>query len=211
MAGCAVLQSRAAPLAPGARVTLEEIYARPDFAGSRHRSSVTLKVLLNRLEAWLETLFETAGAQTYSNVTRVLVLVVAVLMAVWVAMRVRGQRRQRARAQATVMSPGLVLEDPRAYLARARALLDSDAREAIRQGLYALLSTMEHRRWARPDRVKTNRELAQELPSRGAPPELSAQVSRMVAWYDGTFYSQHPVERGDAARFIDEVSALEPT
>lgn len=102
-------------------------------------------------------------------------------------------------------------EAPAAHLTRAKALLDSDPREAIRQGLYALLSLLEQQRWARPDRVKTNRELADALPARGAPFELAATVTRMLGWYDGAFYSRAPVTRPEAERFINDVDSLETT
>lgn len=190
-------------------VSLETIYARAEFAGARHRSGVTLKVLLARLQAWVESLFETSGAQTYSNVTRVLVLAAAVMAGVWVVMRLRRRHAQKkAVAGRVVATNALSFDDPTVHLQRARALLEKDAREAIREALYALLSSLEQRRYARPDRVKTNRELANELPHHGAPAALIASVTRMISWYDEAFYSREAVQRSEAARFIDDVSAL---
>ncbi len=197
----------AAPTEP-AQVTLESVYARPEFAGSRHRSGVTLKVLLARVQAWVESLFETSGAQAYSNVTRVLVLLAAVLAAVWVAMRLRGRRAKAVQQRAPRATHALVLDAPSVHLQRARALLETDARESIREALFALLSSLEQRRYARPDRVKTNRELANELPDHQAPAALVVSVTRMLTWYDEAFYSREPVPRSEAARFIEAVSAL---
>ena len=81
-------------------------------------------------------------------------------------------------------------------------------REAIREGLLALLSSLEAKRLARPDRVKTNRELVGELPGRGASAQLTGEVERLVRWYDRAFYSLEPVPPEDAARFVDEVERL---
>ncbi len=199
-------------LRPVETVTLNEIFARPEFAASRHRTGATLKVLLSRLEAWLESLFETSGAQTYSNVTRIVVLVLALLVAVAAVLRFRARRRRTSRpGQPTPLTAlPMALESPSVHLGRAKALLDTDPREAIRHGLYGLLSMLEQRRWARPDRVKTNRELATELPASGAPSTVATSVARMLAWYDSAFYSKQPVSRPEAQHFIDQIHALEP-
>jgi hypothetical protein len=93
-------------------------------------------------------------------------------------------------------------------LQRARGALASNTREAIRQGLLALLSTLEERQLARPGRVKTNRELAAELPGRGAPPPLVQEVERLVRWYDRIFYSLSPVPPHEAASFVADVERL---
>lgn len=193
---------------PAIAVPLSDVYARPEFAASRHRTRVTLKVLLSRLQTWLESLFETSGAQTYSNVTRIAVLVVALLVAGWAGLRLRSRRRSASPGQGPTDPSPLQLEAPTAHLTRAKRLLDSDPREAIRQGLYGLLSLLEQRRWARPDRVKTNRELSSELPTRGAPQDLAATVTSMLGWYDVAFYSRAPVTRPDAERFINDVDSL---
>jgi hypothetical protein len=206
-AACALLDSAGTALPQ--QVPLDEVLARPEFSGSRHRSGVTLKVLLSRLQAWVESLFETSGAATYSNVTRVVVLALAVLVAGWAMARAR-QRSKRLPQRSSLGPEELSLQDPREHLAQANALLDTDAREAIRQGLYALLSTLERRSWARPDRVKTNRELAAELHERGAPEELSATVTRMLEWYDRAFYSKAAVTRSEASQFIEAVGAIAP-
>ena len=102
-----------------------------------------------------------------------------------------------------------MLQAPEAHLARARAALDTDAREALREALLALLSALERRRLSRPDRVRTNRELARELPARGAPPAVAAEVARLVEWYDARFYSLAPVAAAEARRFVEAVAALE--
>ena len=103
----------------------------------------------------------------------------------------------------------LELDAPREHLQRAREALASSPREAIRQGLLALLSTLEERQLARPDRVKTNRELAAELPGRGAPAPLVHEVERLVRWYDRTFYSLSPVPPDEAATFVADVERLQ--
>ncbi|MFP2933600.1 DUF4129 domain-containing protein, partial [Pyxidicoccus sp. 3LG] len=70
---------------------------------------------------------------------------------------------------------------------------------------------LEQRRLARPDRVKTNRELAAELPARGSPAPVVSEVERLVGWYDRAFYSLAPVPEDEAARFVTAVEHLNGT
>ena len=203
---CALL-AQPAP-APVDRAALEAVYQRLGFEHARDRNSGALQALLAQLRAWLESLFETSGAQTYSNVTRAVVLFLAVLAGLALALRFAARRRAKAAASPQHRAAPLVLDAPAAHLARARAALANDPRGAIREGLLALLSHLERARLARPDRVKTNRELARELPARGAPPALSETVARLVGWYDLAFYSLEPVPPDAARRFVDEVTDL---
>jgi hypothetical protein len=101
-----------------------------------------------------------------------------------------------------------MLDSPPEHLARARAALTTAPREAIRQGLFALLSSLEDARLARPDRVRTNRELVRELPSRGADATLVAKIDPLMRWYDGAFYSLDEVPKDGAVRFVDDVEKL---
>ncbi|MEW6433689.1 MAG: DUF4129 domain-containing protein [Myxococcota bacterium] len=207
-AACELLARPAGPTAD--RAALQAVYQRPGFERARERNSGALQALLAQLEAWLERLFETSGAETYSNVTRVVVLFLAALVGLFAALRFASRRRAAAAAAtagASTPAP-LVLDSPAAHLERARAALAADPRAAIREGLLALLSHLERERLARPDRVKTNQELARELPGRGASPALAEAVARLVGWYDLAFYSLEPVAEDAARRFIDEVAGL---
>ncbi len=206
-AACRLLASPAVtgPADVAAGPALADVYGRPEFVNARHRGGVTLKVLLARFLAWLESLFETAGAQTYSNITRVLVLIAAALVAAWFGLRVRSRRLAKQRLPRTEAGPAALL-DPTLHWQRARARLAEDPREAIREGLSALLATLEQRRLARPERVRTNREVADELPARGASLEVTAQVSALLSWYDRVFYSQSAVSAVDAAEFLNKVA-----
>ena len=174
------------------RPQLEEIYQRPEFARARLRNQGTLAQLWRRLVDWFNSFFGSRGAES------------------WAVLRLLSRRgRDHAIAPPVASSAlALALEDPAAHLRRARAQLASDPRGALREGLLGLLSLLERRRFARPDRVKTNRELARELPGRGAPAELTARVERLLGGYDQTFYSLEPVATADAARFLDEVERL---
>ena len=100
----------------------------------------------------------------------------------------------------------LVLSDP--TVSRNHLAVLSDPRAAIREALLSLLSSLERKRYARPDRVKTNRELAAELPARGAPTELVTAVAPLFAWFDRSFYSLEAIAPEDARRFLDDVSRL---
>ncbi len=192
------------------RAQLEEIYQRPEFARARQRNQGTIEQLIRRLRAWLGSFFESHSAETYSVVTRFLVLLAASLVGGWAVLRFLSSRQRQAATKTTTAShtAAPVLEDAAAHLKRARAVLATDSRAALREGLLALLSMLERQRLARPDRVKTNRELARELSMRGAAPELAKTVAQLMGWYDRAFYSLETVAVVDAARFLDDVERL---
>jgi hypothetical protein len=209
---CALQDAAAlpAPLPEGSRDRLQAILDRPEFAQARRRTSDLLQRLLRELEDWMDGFFQSRGAQSFAVATRAVMLGLALAVLLWGVLRLRRWRRPPVTAPGTAAggaSP-LELDSPREHLQRARAALVPDPREAIRQGLLALLSTLEERRLARPDRVKTNRELAAELPTRGAPAALVQEVERLTRWYDQTFYSLAPVPAEEAARFVDDVERL---
>jgi hypothetical protein len=189
---------------------LLDIFSRERFSRARQSSSGAWQALIDRLLAWFNSFFESSGAQSFSQVTRFLVLTLAAVLAVIGVLRLFGRwpGRQRTSAEEAISPTALVLELPGTHLARARAALGKDPREAIRQGLFALLSALEDRRLARPDRVRTNAELVRELPVRGAQAALVAQVGPLVGWYDRAFYSLEPVPLDGATRFVDDVGKL---
>jgi len=205
-AACALLAQPAG--AEVDRAALEAVYQRPGFERARDRNAGALQALLAQLRAWIERLFETTGAQTYSNVTRVVVLFIAALAGLTLALRFAARRRRQGAVAQSGRAAPLILDSPAVHLGRARAVLGAAPREAMREALLALLSHLERERLARPDRVKTNRELARELAVRGAPPALAAAVARWVDWYDLAYYSLEPVAPDAAARFVEEIAAL---
>jgi hypothetical protein len=189
---------------------LQEILSRPEFAHARERQGDVLQRLMRELTALLEKLLQTREAQSFATGTRTLVLALGFAVVVFAVLRLRHWRRGPVRRGGDA-EPGpaaLELDSPGEHLARARAALGARPREAIREGLLALLSSLEAKRLARPDRVKTNRELVGELPGRGASAQLTGEVERLVRWYDRAFYSLEPVPPEDAARFVDEVERL---
>ncbi len=190
------------------RAKLEEIYQRPQFERARRRNDGGLQRLWRNFVTWFERAFGSRGAETYSVVARFLVLLAAALVALWAVLKMLGRKRASPMLTPRPGTAPLVLDDPTTHLGRGRALLGSDPRAALREGLLALLSTLERRKLARPDRVKTNKELAGELPGRGAAAPLTARVEQLVAWYDRTFYSLEPVGTQDAARFLDDIERL---
>ncbi len=202
-------------LASPDRSRLEAILQREEFSGASRRQGNALEAFLRRFAEALERMFGTSGSERFASASRVLVLTLALAALVGGVARVLTLRRARRSARAgaeDAATKGLGSVDlahPDVHRERARRALETDPRSAIREGLLALISALERRRWARPDRVKTNRELALELPGRGAPLELSADVTRVVDWYDRTFYSLEPVAAEEAQRFLDRVFALE--
>ncbi len=183
---------------------LAAIYERPEFRNARASQASDL---LKRLQRWLETVFETSEAETYSNLTRVLVLLLAAFVVIAVSVRFVG-RRVRAKTMGNVQASSTALElaDPSVHLARAKALLGTDARAGAREGLLAMLAALERKRLARPDRVKTNRELTKELPQRGAPPELVEAVSAQLSWFDRAWYSLEPIDTSSATAFLERAT-----
>ncbi|MFP2957876.1 hypothetical protein ACLEPN_08605 [Myxococcus sp. 1LA] len=193
---------------------LEAILDRPEFARARQRHGDALKRLMREVTAWLESLFESREAQGFAVATRAVMLGLALALILWGVLRLsarRGRKMIQGSAAATPDAAPLVLDSPAEHLRRARAALHGDAREAIREGLLSLLSALEEQRLARPDRVRTNRELAAELPGRGASASLVREVERLMGWYDRTFYSLAPVATEEAARFVTEVETLNGT
>lgn len=187
---------------------LSAIYADPEFAHARERNSGALEALMRRLYRFLADLFETKEASGFAEWTRVVVLAVALCVGALGLVRWRlavAKKKTKASPRLTAAA-ALELDDPALHLERARLSLATRPRHAIREALFALLSSLERRRLARPDRVKTNRELHAELPSRGAPPDLVQSVGELLRWYDDTFYSLTEVPTAEAARFIDAVS-----
>src|SRR5262249_23020076 len=140
------------------------------------------------LRAFLESFFETREMRGFAHGTRFLVLVLALVVLAfglwrWVGRRSPAAARAR-RDRLSAPQDALLLDSPSEHLGRAQGLLATSPREAIREGLLALLSALERKRLAQPDRVKTNRELARELPLRGAPGPLSSEVRGLLEWYD---------------------------
>ncbi len=203
---CALEQQaeKTASSAPS-RDALRELYARPMFLKAHSGQAADL---LKRLKAWLETVFETSEAETYSNLTRVFVLLLAAFVVVATVARLAGRRLTKRTKPVAAERRELALADPSEHLARARSLSVSDPRAAAREGLLAILAALERQRLARPDRVKTNRELARELPERGAPPELVAAVSTQLSWFDRAWYSLEPLDAARVNAFLDEAAAL---
>lgn len=201
------------PPPPSTPERLRAILDRPEFAHARQRNNDLLQRLLREFEAWMDGFFQSRGAQGFAVGTRALILGLAVAVVLWGVLRLRLRRVGVAKtaARTPAQAEPLKLDSPGEHLQRARGALGSDAREAIREGLLSLLSALEQRRLARPDRVKTNRELASELPGRGAPDTLVREVERLVRWYDRAFYSLEPVPSEEAARFVEDVERLQGT
>lgn len=200
-----------AALRAGDREHLDEILSRPEFSQARGADLDGLQRLVAWLVAWVEALFETRGALGFVRWTRVLVLALAIAVALGVGLRLAGalrRRGERKRLGEVPREERLELEAPSVHLQRGGAMVEADPRGAIREGLFALLGVLERRSLARPGRVRTNREVAEEVAQRGAAPELSEQVRGLLGWYDRTYYSLERPAAPDARRFLDDVGQL---
>lgn len=184
------------------RPSLDDIYARPGFERARQRGSGALNAWITQVLQWLKGLFEARGAESFSNLTRVVVLGVALVTALVVAVRVR-RRGQAAAQRGRDVDPGAgPLHDPAAHLSKARALVDAAPREALREGWLATLASLERERWARPERTRTNREVAQDVVTRGAPAAIAATVTELVERFDLAWYSLAPPEPSAVREFL---------
>lgn len=193
----------------GDAAKLKEILDRPEFSRARDRNPQAVYQWLRSAMEWLEELLGQKPAQAFASGVRLLVLLLAIAVAALVTVRLFRRRwpSKDTRLNVPAAEP-LVLLDPALHVQRARQKAPAEPREALREGLLALLSELERRKLARPDRVKTNRELAKELPARGAEPELSARVTELLKGYDRTWYSLEPVDAETALQFVDRVEAL---
>jgi hypothetical protein len=201
------LEAQPAPTPAADPRALAPIYERPEFMGARDRTGDGLALLLRRFNTWLEGLFGSKGALGYAEGTRVLVLFVSVLAGFLVLQRALAARSGTGH-RAALSAPSRValpLEEVSTHLSRARAA--AEPREAIREGLLALLSALERARLARADRVKTNRELVGELTARGASAPVVERVGALLAWYDRAWYSLEPVAPQAAQTFVSDVEA----
>jgi hypothetical protein len=201
--------ARARPSQAGVdRDRLLSILERPELQHARDRQDLGTE-LWRRFWEWVNALVALRATQQFSVATRRLVLALGLAVAIGAALRLIRRRRPSARAAATPLgAPVLELDDPAVHLTAARSALGSDRREAIRQALLGLLSALERRRWAHPDRVKTNRELADELSRRGAPPDVARRAEKLFSWFDAAFYSQREVPLDEASGFVADVTAL---
>lgn len=192
-------------------VLLETIFADPALADARHRGGSALEHLGRRLREWLLSFMDSSGAAGFAEWTRTLVLVAAVLLLAWLVFRWVNRRTRRDAPPWE--SPSLesaqteVLELPSRHLARGREALPGTPREAIRQGLLALLSGLEEAGVIPPGRVRTNRELALALPTSGASSDDLTGLAELLAWYDRVFYSLAAVAPAEAAAFLDRIES----
>lgn len=191
---------------------LETVFSDPAFEGARERGGGALEHLAQQLREWFMSLMDSSGAAGFAEWTRALVLLAAVLLVLALAVRWARRRRSglpgRSDAAHPLGSPTIeVLDLPSRHLARGREALPGAPREAIRQGLLALLSGLEEAGVIAPGRVRTNRELAHALPTSGAPADEVARLAELLAWYDRAFYSLATVPADDAEAFLQRIEA----
>lgn len=208
---CQLARSKVAP-EPLDRAALSRILVRPEFA---HVEDDPYEGLLKWLENALRSLFDSLNVKagrSFSELTRVAVLfaaaVVASLALASFVLRWRWKKRGPV-SKSEPSSNALALESPQAHLDRARTLLSHSPREALREGLLSLLSSLEAARLARPERVKTNRELADEMTARGASEALARRARELFSTYDGHWYSLTAVSSSTVESFLGAVESLQ--
>jgi hypothetical protein len=122
---CALLEQPPAPtpsLAP-----LDEVYTRPGFERARDRDSGALRAWWAWLKAHVLALFESNAAAEYSNITRLVVLAIAMAVALGAALRL-SRRRPPVTARTTADAQGT------SRASRAEPHLDRDGRRRAARG-----------------------------------------------------------------------------
>jgi hypothetical protein len=197
------------PPEPASHERLASILQGPEFSEARDRPSTLLQRALVLLQEMLLELFQSRSTQRFAESTRTIVLLLFAVLAGMGLLRLIRHRNLRRRA--TEGAPRgverLPLESPQSHLQRARAA--THPREGLRQALLALLSSLEKHQFARPDRVKTNREIAGELSARGAPEPLASAARGLLGIYDRAYYSLEPITAERAGDFIHQVAHFE--
>lgn len=187
---------------------LTSIFSDPAFADARHRGVGALEQLLLLLRGWLSDFMGTSGAAGFASWTRTFVLGAAILLLLGVGLRWLWTRsRPPAPSPDDPLAHPLdaPLELPARHLARGHEALADRPREAIRQGLLALLSGLEDAGVIAPGRVRTNRELARALGEGRAASADVARLTELLAWYDAAFYSLAEVTTADARTFLSRI------
>jgi len=207
---CDALAAPPASAAQVDRARLVAILSRPEY-DLHARDEQLLARLLARAWTWLRDVFvQSELVQQGAISLRAVFLIATALAAAWAALRLsRVRLTRRRRALPDDLGSIIVLDDPARYNAGARqALQKGEAREAIRLGMLALLSTLERMRLCTPGRAATNREIAEHVELRGAPQDLSLSLRDLFGWYDRAWYGLAAVEDAEARRFVQTARAL---
>lgn len=187
--------------------SVTRVLDRPAFAGARDRHPHALGRLWERLKEWALSFLEDTSTRTFAAGVRWAVLALAFVAAA-VGLE-RWWARRRDVTPRTGTGPTLTtterLASPLDHLARARAHLHAAPRESLREGLLALLASLEHRGLGRADRAETNAELVAALSARGASGDECHQLEVLLRAYDRRFYSLSSVGPGEAEAFLREV------
>jgi hypothetical protein len=201
------LQARPTATAEADVAGVTRVLDRPAFAGARDRHPHAVGNLWERLKTWVLSLLEDNSTRSFAAGVRWGVLLLALGVAFlglgrWWRRRQAGTERAEDR-QSAVVTERLALPDD--HLAKGRAHLASAPREALREGMLALLASLERRGLGRPDRAETNAELVAALPSRGASGDEAGQLEALLRSYDWRYYSLSRVDRAEAEAFLGEI------
>ena len=188
---------------------LRAILSRPEF--DVHDEPVGV---LDRIWRWLRKIFlsllEAPGTAAYAEVGRYVILGLGALGASLVVWRIAVARRSRVPwrepASREEAQGRRTTEAPDVYLARAQeASRAGKHREAVREQMLAVLSTLERRRLTSPGRTQTNREIAADAEARGASAAVASRLASIADWYDRTWYGLASVTGDDVTAFSVQV------
>jgi hypothetical protein len=190
------------------KTKLEEIYQRAEFSRAKQKPNTWAHDMFVRIDAWLSSIFETRGADVYAKFTRVFVLAFSMGIALFFLLKFARFKMKRERNKSIPQIPKSTLLPPQQHLKRAYALLETDARAALNQGLLALLSSLEQKGFAQLERTKTNVEISDELPQRGASTSVAVSTSEKLKWHDRVWYSQSKVNANEVRDFLNSVEGI---
>jgi hypothetical protein len=195
--------------APIERDRLQQILSRPEFDLQDEPVGV-----LDRLWRWIRKLFlsllESRGTMVYAEAGRYAVMGLGVICALYVLTRiVRSRRRPAGRQPSPAVAVGRSLDSPDEHVARSRqAQALGLHREAVREQMLAVLSSLERRHYLTPGRAQTNREIAAATAKRGAPSDVVARFGALAEWYDSAWYGLAVVTSIDAAQFAANAESV---
>jgi hypothetical protein len=210
---CAWLKRSAAEANQGAgspQVTVSSILDRPEFAGARRRSDFSESSLSQRLNKWLLSQFETRGAATFSEATRVLVLGFGFLAVIALLLR---RRRARAHQNAVLPQTAAPTDDgttvsSRVLMAKARALVDHAPAEALHSGYLALLATLRDTTTISRPETKSSTEAVEALEASRLGDDVTRRCQLLISLYTEAVYGGRRVDTPASLRYLDDVTSV---
>ncbi len=197
--GCAPRPREGDPAAEVAGIMARD----PRFGGVRTGDDLIDRIE-HRVQAWLASLFESAGLRAYATSARLVYLSLLAVVVLLVAVRLARNFRRTKKARAAARTAAAVIrERTRAFAAwreqAQRALDGGDARGALRAGEAALLARVGELDARAVTPARTHREILRRLRA-----DVADTVRPALASFDAMFFGK-PAALDDAFAFLRSV------